>query len=288
MVRAPGKVDSIYDFIYVDARRIAVLVSQLNGGSDGVLVELTRDTKTASGTDGSVNLHIAKLGVNETGTVGLTKKFDPQWLAPLLLLDLANDQDLINRDAASAHLGELVLFQGELEIRDFRTTRAVLSAESLKSRLANTLKMDNKELLSIVGVEEGKEPTRAQMSAARLATIQMIIEIIGAMPGRAQVILKPEMGGRAWGVLREEGMIVSHEEIALTHGSSIPGTWISIGLLDARPDAEPPDAPSVLPTPEGFINTSTALNLMARKFVGRPYETYAITPLMIFRDIANA
>ena len=53
MAQDPEKGDSVYDFLYVDARRIAVFLSQF--GQYGHLTSLTRAELEASSTSGGLN-----------------------------------------------------------------------------------------------------------------------------------------------------------------------------------------------------------------------------------------
>src|SRR4051812_39282654 len=104
--------DSVYDFLYVDARRIGLLLSQF--GQEGVLTELTRHAQTDSETGGGLDLKIVKMDSTEGETKALTRRFDPQWLLPLRFLDLA--KEMLVRDVSKAGIGQLILASGSLGI----------------------------------------------------------------------------------------------------------------------------------------------------------------------------
>jgi hypothetical protein len=232
---------------------------------------------------GEVSVHIAKGGSRLSESSGLVRTFDPQWLIPPLFLDLAEDH--ISRDIKSARLGEIVLTTGEVTLRDFKGLISILGQNSIRSRISNsnTLKVDE-TMLGLVGVADPKSATNAQKQAAKGAAFELILDIIKAIPNRAQYTIR-DKDTIIWGLLREEGLIVSYEEIMLTHGASIPGIWNVVGLLDGHPDEEPAEGDQQAPTAEAFSNTIPSLASFGRKTMGRPYGTFAVTPLMIFREL---
>ena len=121
MAQDPEKGDSVYDFLYVDARRIAVFLSQF--GQYGHLTSLTRAELEASSTSGGLNVVAAKLDTGASEQTSQTRQFDPQWLAPLIFLDQADQRGMIVRDLANARIGKLLLVSGRLAIFDLGMLR---------------------------------------------------------------------------------------------------------------------------------------------------------------------
>jgi hypothetical protein len=121
MARGLEQGDSVYDFLYVDARRIAVFLSQFN--QYGHLTLLTRAASETSSTSGGVNVVAAKLDTGASEQTSQTRQFDPQWLAPLSFLDQANERGMIFRDLVQARIGQLVLVSGRLAMFDLGVMR---------------------------------------------------------------------------------------------------------------------------------------------------------------------
>src|SRR5436305_1846102 len=116
MAQDPEKGDSVYDFLYVDARRIAVFLSQFE--QYGHLTSLTRTVSETSSASGGVSVVAAKLDTAASEQSSQTRQFDPQWLVPLAFLDKADQRGMIVRDLGDARIGQLVLISGRLAMFD--------------------------------------------------------------------------------------------------------------------------------------------------------------------------
>ena|ERR1700730_5384451 len=107
MARAPAKEDSVFDFLYIDALRLAHFLSQFS--EFGHLTTLTRSVSETGSSSGGVNLHVAKIDTAVSGQTAQTRQFDAQWIAPLSFLDRANERGMISRGLGEARIGRLVL-----------------------------------------------------------------------------------------------------------------------------------------------------------------------------------
>jgi hypothetical protein len=92
-----------------------------------------------------------------------------------------------------------------------------------------------------------------------------------------------------WSTLTHSGLTQNSSDLLLSHGTSIPGTWNMIGILDARPD---PLTDLINPPPLDMENPSEMgtkilklLSPISRNLLGRPVTSFAVTPLIIFREI---
>src|SRR5262249_34905921 len=87
-----------------------------------------------------------------------------------------------------------------------------------------------------------------------------------------------------WFTLEESGFVGSLADIMLEHGVEISGTWHFLGIMDALPDN------FIGPTTSEFFNAPVnninefmrGLSHLARRLLGRPGNSFGMTPLVIF------
>lgn len=274
MALALEKDDSVYDFLYVDSRRIGLLLSQL--GQDGVLTELTRATDTSSETGGGLDLKVVKTDIKEGEKVSLTRRFDPQWLMPLRFLDLA--QEMVVREIDQVRVGQLSLVSGSLAILDLGTLKALWDMPGVQKLMAAGMK-DHQ-----VG---GDRNAQARAEAQKLALLKMITDILKVLPHGVQARLRTTAKDTVWCGLQETSLIGSAADLLLKHGAALSGTWNILGILDALPDSASDDASAALIAElQGEVAHMVAtLAPVARSSFGRPAQAYGMTPLLIFRRV---
>ena len=277
MARGQSKEDSVYDFFYVDSHRIGVLLSQF--GEDGILTELTRATDLSGESGGGINIQIAKYEGKESSKTSLGKRFDPQWLMPLLFLDAA--QDWIKRDFQKAGMGQLVLISGDLSVRYTKLLQNIWALDSTKKTALQSLDL-TLETHRPNASEQEKEK-------ARLAT-EASMEMISVMPHQTQAVVSFDKKN-FWSTLIDDFVIGGVANLPLKHGPEVSGTWSMVGILDALPDTvhveKFPPLADVLNTdnPEFIRKMLKSVMQSTRNLLGRPPEMYGITPLLIFREI---
>ena len=119
--------DSVYDFLYTDARRIGSFLGQFD--PDGHLQSLTRTKSVADGTasnyaaGGSVGFATIA-GLNASGGQNASslasdmasKLYDPLWQNSLALLDYLEQRDLIRREIADCRIGQFALVTGRVVV----------------------------------------------------------------------------------------------------------------------------------------------------------------------------
>ena len=84
---------------------------------------LTVENDPGLSTSGGLNVVAAKLDTGASEQTSQTRQFDPQWLAPLIFLDQADQRGMIVRDLANARIGKLLLVSGRLAIFDLGMLR---------------------------------------------------------------------------------------------------------------------------------------------------------------------
>jgi hypothetical protein len=297
MARSPKKEGFVYDFLYIDAKRIGLLLSQF--GSDGIITELVRATDATTETGGKIDLKIVGINQKEGEKTGLVRKFDPQWLVPLIFLREA--QDIIIRDISKARIGQLVIAPGILTISDLSILRKLWDVRFVQDSIAAGVTADSSAaaLLEIVQqppqVTNRRERRTMQRQTTRspaptspaVESISRLLEVIKVMPHNILATLQVKNNEHVWCSLREEWLIITSADLMLNHGAVIAGDWNIVGILDARPDENDEVSTEVgsnasLP----FLNILNTFAPLARQMLGRPTGSFGITPLMIFREVA--
>lgn len=284
--------DSVFDFLYHDARRIGSFLSQFdNAGHLQSLTEADETSQTAQrgyGWKAAVSLPNltgvpgegpeAKLGFDvapgATGRQNSERTYDPYWTNARTFLDYADGAGLLVRNIAKARVGQLVLVQGRLALLDTRLVRAALDMPNFA----------NHALLSATNGEE--------------ATNAVGLEIMKVLPMEVQATVRGSEGS-AWMTLSPEHMTVSASDLMLKHGYEIAGNWSLVGVLDALPDdgGAPSNAvqaalSTALQSAGAFGTNALGLMTMmlapmARLTMGRPAAARGITPLLIFRQVTG-
>lgn len=296
MVRGPEKVDSVYDFLYVDARRIAVFLSQFD--VYGHLTSLTRAVSETSSTSGGLNVVAAKLDTGATEQTSQTRQFDPQWLAPLSFLDQASQRNMIIRDLGEARIGQLVLVSGRLAVFDLGMMRNAWNIEAVKEALIQQAVIQALEQTNSPP-QHGNHRERQRIERERKVSMTKEmganLEMLKLLPHTIQCSIRTGEN-EVWCNLREESLFVPASELLIKHNHIIAGQWSMVGVLDAVPD-EP--IPNLENDPERFIAyAQAALSLgslwqviaslapIARMTLGRPATSYGMTPLLVFREVS--
>lgn len=283
--------DSVYDFLYIDARRIANFVSQF--GQYGHLTSLTRtDTKTGGG-GGEINIGVAKLDGSGSAEITQIRQFDPQWIAPLTFLDEAEKKGMIVRGLDAARIGQLVLVTGDLAVFDLALFKAMWPMPQIQ-----------KVIMAGVAAQTGATPQqhggnraerRRQASGhAEPSPHEAGFEVLKLLP-HALLATISHGGKSIWSSLRENDLIVSASDLMLKHGVQISGAWNMVGILDALPETRADE--SDLGAKASRLLAATSLGTLGvviaemvphiRTVLGRPASAYGMTPLLIFREVTG-
>ena len=278
----PGREDSVYDFLYVDERRIAVFLSQFS--EYGNLTSLTRSvTETSTSSGGLGVAGFAKLDQADAEQTGQTRQFDPRWLAPLRFLDEAAKKEMLVRELLVARIGQLVLPSGRLALFDLGLMRNAWEVPAIRSEII-------KNAVSQQSQEDKQRSARVLREAEK--TISAGLDFLRILPH--SILSSIRVGeSEVWFSLREENMIVPAPELVIKHGYLIPGEWSAVGILDAVPNEIFPSeqdqqveymmaALSLGSLWEGIATIAS----IARTTLGRPVSAFGMTPLLIFREVS--
>ena len=277
-------VDSVYDFLYYDAKRISSFLSQFD--NSGHLREVVQSESTQMGgqTAGVVKSGAGVLSVfsveGEHSTEessgrdrGSQRVYDPLWANALTFMDFLEEYGLICRDIAAARMGQFVLCSGRLSVIDLRLMAKLWGLKTIKQLIKSGYKES-------VGSKNRGARNQPQ-------NVDLLLDIIPEMPHTTQAKLTGSSD--VWCSLYQEGMSTIASDITLKHGTEIPGEWHSIGILDAKPEHSGELLePDYSDGQEVVAKLAASIGGVIRNLVGRPHDHYGVTPLLIFRKIQGA
>ncbi|WP_162798853.1 hypothetical protein [Paracoccus indicus] len=291
---------SVYDFLYHDGRRIASFLAQFD--SSGALTQITegRHVEKATGDlsrlEGSASaMGLAKGLISSTADIrkrtqdDVMRVYDPTWANAREFLDLAEGAGLIQRDVSTASVGQLVLCQGSLTVKNLQLLTSIWSSPSAKKMMADGVKQNS---VPPLGRNGQKDPNlRALHDAAVQAAktmrngLDLFMDLVPTFPHTVQATISGDEA--VWCSLLPDGLTFDPSDITLKFSKHLPGTWSAIGILDALPDEQPDGDIKQVDYLSGaaMAKLDDAITPMIRMFLGRPYEAYGITPLLVFREI---
>lgn len=288
---------SVYDFLYHDSRRVASYLSQFD--NNGLLTGLTQSKETSKGSRrgkriglggntplGGGNIEL-EIGPTEAGSDSLVRVYDPYWANALQFLDVLRERRMIQPELEDASIGQFVSITGFLSIHDFGMMKEAWKLLSVQR---------------MIKAGTGVEKRSAHMTAAQKAATkeqdqntQLFLDMIQIMPHsvHARMISQndrsPEL---AWCALNQENLVTAPSDIALTYGQHMAGQWSIIGVLSAHPEYVAPELngrfdENDLGLTESIVGqVSKMLVPLVRMALGRPSGAYAVTPLLIFREVS--
>lgn len=296
--RGEAESASVFDFLYHDSRRVASYLSQFD--NSGLLTGVTQSESASKGSKrgkrvgfggttplGGGNIEL-EIGPGEAGSESLVRVYDPYWANALQFLDVLEERGMIQRDLDEANIGQFVLVSGHLSIQDLGMMKEAWKAPSIQRKVKG-------------GVGAGKK--MANMTAAQKATLreeeentQLFLDMIQIMPHSVHAHMIALQGDDSprlvWCVLNQENLVTVASDIALTYGAMMSGQWSIIGILSAQPEYITPDLNGTfdendLGLTESIIGQITKLlTPIVRVSLGRPSAAFAVTPLLIFREVS--
>ena len=283
MGQGQSKGDSVFDFIYVDTRRISLLLSQLD--SDGVLTEMTRQADETAELSGGFDLKVLKAGAKEGAKSSLSRRFDPQWLIPLKFLDAA--QDLLVRDLEQARIGQLVLVSGGLSVLDLGLLKTLWELPIVRKMIEASMEVP--QAVPALNRSERRKPGNQPGKSSQSDFGELVMAMLKLLPHAVQASLYEEDGGTVWSSLNLDSMVGSPSDLLLKHGQVIAGQWNAVGILDALPEVKNHDAMRARVEMEirssEFGKLLSAIAPTLKMGFARPDYAYGMTPLVLFREI---
>lgn len=290
----------VYDFLYHDARRVGSFLSQL--GKYGHLQSLTHRQSSGEGISSraAISGSGGVPGVGSAGATGedeetqhhdqgLETSYDPLWSNALDLYEELDKRKLIKRDVTTSGIGQFVLVSGTLSIIDLKVLQKAWKAPSVKKLMAAGIPKPDQSL---------PPAQRAQAKQASEQNTALMFDMLPIMPHLVQANIN-DGKNNTWATLSDYSLVTSAEEIGLRHGTTLSGTWNMLGILDAVPGGDGDEkVPGLditiaqLSSIAAFGSTpigqaAIAFGPMTRTMMGRPSTSFAMTPILIFREVSG-
>lgn len=290
---------SAYDFIYHDVRRIASFLAQFDPSGHLTQLSQGKSANRSSSETSDIGARggvpgFARLDSTNSSTVGkfvehdVSRVYDPTWANAREFLNLLHTKDLIERNLATAGIGQFVLLKGTLSVYDLDLVGKMWSLKSVQKMMGNGVPQipnmskaqKNDPLMKQVLQAAHKQKTDFEQGLA------LFSELAPHLPHTVQAMVKDGPDDEIWCTLDRQGLNMTTADILLKHGMNVPGTWAVLGILDAIPDS----SDESLGTAEASSGDMVAdiFKIMAplvRKMFGRPGSAFGVTPLLIFRDV---
>ena len=302
--------DSVFDFLYYDATRIASFLSQFDSSghlttvTQGERAHRSKQENTALKTEGSIA--VAKGAVTRETDRGAEygresqRIYDPRWANALAFLDYLDERRLLHRELESARIGQIVLFSGELSLFDLGVLRRMWDLPAVKKMILNAA--GNQQPNEHGGANRQERRKLAASDRAKASSLpneaELALELLTILPHAVQAAISTDFQS-VWASLKEENLTIAAADLFMKHGLTIAGDWNVVGILDALPDEidyQPADGEAPLSALKqmvagsklGFFGFSMAPHLVppVRQLLGRPSTSYGFTPLLLFREIA--
>ncbi|MGN8184563.1 hypothetical protein [Burkholderia vietnamiensis] len=264
-------IEYLYDFAYLDRGRVDFYFAQLF--EDGVLTQTKRTAKDSSSDTskmgGSIKVLSGEMGGTDVVERGLERLFDPSWLAPIEVLDRLDEFQFVHREIANTPIGGLFLASGTMSVIDIRMLK------EMWSDFADVFLHNELEGLTLPPKQKQKVMAEGKKSYDRLA------KILQKLPHSIQASFR--IGeDTLWSTLRAESMLINPDDLALKHGTQVPGQWFVLGIVDAQPGVVEP-SPDV--SSSGLDSAMSQMLGGLREMMGRPTDAYGVTPIAIFRAV---
>jgi hypothetical protein len=297
---------SVYDFLYNDSRRIGAFLSQFEPGH---LQEL-KQTKSADQAQSRKSEKAGKAAVpgviegkitsaEETSSAtgqGFERVFDPLWANARAFLDHLNENDLVQRDITQASFGQFVLVKGSLIIADMQMMRSLWDQPAIQEFLKHSYDTQQQAQADAAapkpkrpgyhGHRKGHGGNKTPPTEADLA-----LALLPVMSHSGHVHIVTEEYA-VWGPAAEGALVSQMGDLVLKHGPKVAGEWSLLGILDALP-YESGEGMTALEqvlvgmTVENVSKVPLQLAPFVRQALGRPLLSYGVTPLLIFREVAQ-
>jgi hypothetical protein len=297
----------VYDFLYYDARRIGSFQAQLGGyGAPGKIRhqqqsgESSLDSAGSKAQGGVPTIASGELAAQIQRSVqygeSLDQEYDPFWINGLNLHNDLSSRALLKSDLEGAQIGDFVDIQGALSVVDFAMFQNLWSKPSIQALVSLGVQgpvaleaPKGKHLNRAARERESSAMTPAER-LAKLTTAEFIGDILSAIPHRVQARLLTDARQTVYANLKAADLVIEASDVFLKHGIAVSGRWRIFGVLDALPDAYSPDPLKTELianfTAQPFGQMASGMLPLLQAGYARPPEAWAVTPIMVFREIS--
>lgn len=268
-------IESLYDFFYLDSRKISSFYSQLTGEGALELYTKTHSNEDGQKLQGSIALPTVISGSvesNQNANTSGQKQYNAIHTMPREMIDKLDEQGFINRELTEDNFGKLVLLKGRL---------GVIDVNMLGSIVDPALNFYIKEMRS--SNKKNERDQAKEISSMKKDIITFLQNIPFAIQSRF-IVGEGESAKEVWMTLNRDEVSTSAHDANFKHGEFTAGEWYLLGVLDALPNDD-----------YSFTGASESdIQSMMREFVnqlktlgGRSQSSYGVTPIAIFRNIKS-
>ena len=277
------KTDSVFDFLYVDHRRIGLFLSQFSEFGDLTDIvhsrSVTDDSSAGGGLKGFISVE-SKAGEKES----TERRYRTQWSQALNFLDEVNARGMVGKEISAARLSRLVLAAGDLFIASMQPFAKTWGTVAQNKSQPEHPKQGNRQARRASGTQN--DPSLAAAAAAEAENL-LGLHILSSLEQPVFMVLKGG-GDRLWSTLDPNYLIGGPADLNLKYGLKLTGQWHVLGILDCEPGPWGVAGQDRL-CGGGDNVLSDSVKELWREFglvFGRPEDCYGITPLIIMREIA--
>lgn len=288
----PQDDDSVFDFLYHDPQRIGSFLSQMD--PEGLLKGVKRTNSVSDGHADTAGGQVAGEALIVKGQASASTTlststnssgeatYDPLWTNARAFLDYLAQREMIQRDLSKATIGQFVITSGTLAVLDYVMLRAMWKLPTVQ----HFIKRDNGD-----APELNRQGRRAGAAAkgnkvAEPSEMDLALEMMDVLPHSIQGRMATAQG-EMWTTLSDSCLVTSPSDLLLKHGLALPGQWSMLGILDAYPfdSAESPQIENNGSMSDIFPAFLSLLAPITKGILGRPESSYAMTPVLIFREV---
>lgn len=287
--------NSVFDFLYSDDIRISTLLSQFN--NFGHLTNITHENSAQKGKhdtgafEGSGSAIFAKAQMRYEGAnissyaESSQRSYNPRWTNTLNFLAEIDSRAMLKHNIMEARIGDLILVNGPIAIKDLSTLEKIWGLPAFKqfAHLGVT------EDISANRSERRKstQKNNIQKEIKKPSELDLFFDLVKILPHTTQITIDGDQ--KAWGILKPESLISTPSDFVLKYGGRIPGQWAILGILDAEPEeliigGSAKETTNLQDLSSNFLGI---LEPIVRQLLGRPADSFGITPLVILREIGE-
>jgi hypothetical protein len=283
LARGRDEGDSVFDFIYVDHRRLGLYLAQFS--EFGNLTNLVRSVRASDSREFGADIKVVKGGTKAEQVTGIEKHYDAQWAAPLTFLDEVQGRDMLKTEVENARIGDLMILPGRLNLVDLQIFAR--SFEAMAGATASATRTENRKERRAAQNRTKREEISTIPSPAS-AGDSLSFKILASLDQPLMMLFQTEQN-RFWSTIDPTCVIGGSTHLHLKYGATIGGDWHMIGILDCLPGDGGSDITQTGRICGDGINTfNSAIQSVIRELriiMGRPGDCYGITPLIIMREV---
>lgn len=274
MVQESQNIESIFDFFYLDTRKISSFYAQLTGSgaiSTRKNISITLD-ETSNEYAGNLKIISGKHGSKNNSGQNSEDSFDASVTMPREMIDRLDQLGYIYKELTPENLGSIVLLNGFLSVNDVEVMKGLIQP-------------------SIDFMAE-QMPTKTSLEKATVKKFKDQIKPLSGFISHVPFALSCSLYAKdehtdnlteVWMSLSREDISSQVHDISFKHGDTLAGQWYVLGVLDAIPNAfseNNQNIPNI--NDDGFGDFKKSISGMLKMF-GRNSDSYGMTPIAIFR-----